>query len=59
MNHDASHCADYKQSVCPKTCYRAQMTEELSHINYCLPVSWVNFKGTRHCPKWPEQRRTK
>ena len=43
MNHDATHCADYKKSKCPKSCYRAQLTEELKHIFYGLP--------TRECPK--------
>ncbi len=50
MNHDATHCLDYKKS-CPKGCYRAQLTEELKHIVYILPVSWCHFKGTKECPK--------
>lgn len=52
MNHDATHCADYVKS-CPKTCYRAQLTAELYRIKmqYRLPVSWANFKGTEYCPK--------
>lgn len=53
MNHDASHCANYDKKRCPKTCYRAQLTEELKHIDYQLPTSWINFKNTRYCPKWP------
>lgn len=55
MNHDATHCADYKKSVCPKSCYRAQLTEELRHIVYLLPTSWANLKGTKMCPKWPRK----
>ena len=50
MNHDATHCLDYKKS-CPKFCYKAQLTEELKHICYVLPVSWCHFEGTKECPK--------
>lgn len=49
MNHDMTHCADYKAS-CPKSCFRAQVTEELKRIYYPLPVSWAHFKGTEECP---------
>jgi len=52
MNHDAAHCLDYKKGKCPKTCYRAKMTEELRKIRWALPTSWVHFKGTQYCPKW-------
>lgn len=52
MNHDATHCADYKKD-CPKSCFRAKLTEELREIYYPLPVSWSHFKGTRECPKYP------
>ena len=54
MNHDATHCADYKKGQCPKSCYRAQLTEELERINYSLSVSWSKFKGTEYCPKTKE-----
>lgn len=50
MNHDATHCLDYKKS-CPKSCYRAQLTKELKEIDYTLPVSWMHYKGTKECPK--------
>lgn len=49
MNHDATHCFNHT-SACPKTCYRAQLTEELKNIQYPLPVSWAWFKGTPDCP---------
>lgn len=49
MNHDATHCADYN-SKCPKSCYRAQLTEELRRTGYPLPVSWALFKNTPYCP---------
>ena len=52
MNHDVTHCFNYTQ-VCPKTCYRAQLTEELQRIHYPLPTSWAMFKYTKECPKWP------
>lgn len=53
MNHDATHCADYKKSNCPKTCYRAQLTQELRdrHDLYYLSVIWANFKQTKECPR--------
>ena len=50
MNHDATHCADYKKSKCPKNCYRERLTEELRNIIYALPTSWAYFKGTKECP---------
>lgn len=53
MNHDATHCDDYKVNKCPKTCYRAQLTQDLRDSQYRflrLPISWVNFKGTKECP---------
>ena len=54
MNHDATHCADCKKGKCPKSCYRAQLTEELRNIAYVLPTSWAHFKGTKECLK-PEK----
>ncbi len=50
MNHDATHCYDYNKSKCPKSCYRAQLTEELRNNYYPLPTSWSYFKGTKECP---------
>ena len=50
MNHDATHCADYKKD-CPKTCYRAELTADLLKTHYPLPTSWANFEGTDECPK--------
>ena len=52
MNHDATHCLDYNDG-CPKTCYRAQLTEELNRIYYPLPVSWAHLEGTNLCEKKP------
>ena len=55
MNHDATHCSDYRKGICPETCYRAQLTEELKHIHYELPTSWSHFKGTKMCPEVREK----
>lgn len=49
MNHDIAHCLDYRKS-CPKSCFRAQATEELRHISYPLRTSWSHCKGTPLCP---------
>lgn len=57
MNHDATHCADYKKNICPKSCYRAQLTEDFRKIIYLLPISWSHFKGTDYCPKWPKKKK--
>lgn len=54
MNHDATHCFDCT-SLCPRTCYRAQLTRHLREIIYMLPTSWAHFKGTKECPKWPHE----
>lgn len=56
MNHDATHCADYKKSKCPKRCYRAQLTEELRNLIYGLPTSWAHFEGTKECPKSQKEK---
>ena len=59
MNHDATHCDDYLVAKCPKTCYRAQLTQDLRNNQYRLlgvPISWANFKGTEECPITKKQR---
>lgn len=53
MNHDATHCADYKKHKCPRKCYRAQLTQELTErtdLDHRIPVSWAHFKQTKECP---------
>ena len=51
MNHDASHCFDYDKEKCPKTCYRARLTEEV--INrpelWQIPLSYSHFFNTEEC----------
>lgn len=49
MNHDVTHCADHT-TRCPKSCFRAQVTEEIKRIYYPFPQSWAHFKGTEECP---------
>jgi len=56
MNHDATHCWNYKKGKCPMSCYRAQLTKELNQIHYNLPVSWAMFEGTEDCPKTGERK---
>ena len=53
MNHDATHCADYKKHKCPRSCYRAQLTQELFERSdlYYLPIFWANFKESKECPR--------
>lgn len=50
MNHDYAHCLDYDVKACPKTCFRAELTEDLRRIQYPLRTSWSHFKGTSICP---------
>lgn len=53
MNHDATHCADWDKKRCPKSCYRAKLTQELEKRSdlWYLPVSWSHFKGCKLvCP---------
>ena len=56
MNRDTTHCYNYDKD-CPKTCYRAQITEELVHgelrnlkEEVHFPVSWAIFRGSEECP---------
>jgi hypothetical protein len=50
MNHDYSHCLDYKKGKCPiKKCFRAELTEDLRRHFYPLSTSWMHYKGTKEC----------
>ena len=49
MNHDATHCNNHT-SDCPKTCYRAQLTQDLKDNHYPFPTSWASFMDTDECP---------
>lgn len=52
MQHDVSHCSDYDPSICPITCYRAKVTQDLRDNLDTLgdiPMSFAHFKGTVYC----------
>ena len=51
MNHDATHCADYKKYKCPKNCYRAMLTEDVApavHGRWIRP-HWKNSDYCCYC----------
>ncbi len=50
MNHDYAHCFDYKP-YCPKDCFRAQLARDLENRSDLkgIPLTYANFKGTKHC----------
>lgn len=52
MNHDYSHCLDFKDS-CPKKCFRAELVRDLRSRKDMIgvPISWTHYKGTEECPK--------
>jgi len=52
MNHDATHCSEYRKGRCPASCYRAELTEDLKHRPdlACLPMSWADFRYSEECP---------
>ena len=58
MNHDATHCLDYVEGVCPMNCYRAELTEDLKNGRAIgVPVSWASFIYSEECAfrliPWP------
>ena len=59
MNHDVSHCLDYKKGKCPKDCYRAKVTREYFELKAAgkidFPTSWMHFKETNYCLKEKEE----
>lgn len=55
MNHDMTHCADYRKSRCPALCYRARLTQELFERQARgdlaeIPMSFSHLRGTKFCP---------
>lgn len=50
MNHDNSHCLDFKDD-CPKDCYRAELVRDLEKMDSTMmfPVTWTTFKDTDEC----------
>jgi len=55
INHDYTHCLDYKKDLCPKTCFRAQLSEDLAK-NPHKYLSWSNLKGSALCPLTKDTR---
>lgn len=56
MNHDVTHCADYQENRCPKSCQLALLTKDLTKIIYLLPTSWAHFRETKDCPRHTNRR---
>jgi len=50
VNHDCTHCADYKQD-CPQTCLKAQLMDDLESRPdlWYVPLSWAHFWETAEC----------
>ena len=55
MNHDYAHCADFIRS-CPTGCFRAELVRDIDSVPDEKLVSWVHFRNTPECVKWPEER---
>lgn len=55
MNHDACHCMDYRKEICPKKCYRAELTQDYFEMTekgeIDFPTSWSHFYGTQYCKR--------
>jgi len=53
MSHDATHCADYRRSRCPKRCPKARLTRDLlerkARGERFGPVSFAHLRGTGEC----------
>jgi len=52
MDHDVCHCSDYDPNICPITCYRAQVTQDLRNNLDKLGedlMSFAHFKNTHYC----------
>lgn len=48
MNHDYAHCADFDKS-CPRSCFRAALTEEYREKHLNFPVPWSHLRDTDDC----------
>ena len=49
MNHAYAHCWEYEKDVCPKSCFRAQLTEDLKNY-WPRPVPFQHFRQSSECP---------
>lgn len=60
MNHDVAHCLNYKKGKCPKSCYRAQVTQEYLELKAAgkidFPTSWSKFENTKYCPLHTDEK---
>ena len=58
MNHDATHCLDYDKEKCPKSCYRAELTEELNERKdlWGMPLSYSHLLETDECPRYSKKK---
>lgn len=58
MNHDACHCFDYDESICPKDCYRAELTQDYRDLKskglIDFFTSWSHFYGSQYCKRVKE-----
>ncbi len=59
MNHDMTHCADWRKSRCPQRCFRARLTRELFERKARgelagIPMSFAHLRGTAEC--WEKSR---
>lgn len=59
FDHDYTYCSDYDIEKCPKTCFRAEVTQEFrdelknagdSWGTISVLASWSHFKNTEQCP---------
>lgn len=55
MNHDACHCFNYEAEVCPKSCYRAELTQDYLDLKakglIDFNTSWASFLGSKYCKR--------
>lgn len=54
MNHDATHCVDYRKSYCPTRCYYARLTKDLLERKargelQGIPMSFAHFRDSDFC----------
>jgi hypothetical protein len=50
MNHDYSHCSDYKRDICPSECFRGKLVQDLINKPWLQYVSFASFKNSSECP---------
>lgn len=60
VNHDMTHCADYRKSYCPERCFRARLTQELLERHAAGedfgPVCFAHLRGTDECRRRRHER---